>query len=76
MLVLSRTSGQCVVINGNIKVTVVDVKGDRVRLGFEAPSDVRINREEVESKILEQKGVSSLPRHDMPDGLKRCPNDQ
>lgn len=47
MLVLSRNKGEKIVIGNNIVVTVVDVRGDRVRLGFTGPSEVPIHREEV-----------------------------
>jgi carbon storage regulator len=47
MLVLSRKPGEKVVIDGGIKVTVVEVKGNRVRLAFEAPDQVRILRAEL-----------------------------
>ena len=44
MLVLSRRLGEEIVINGNIRVTVVGVKGDRVRLGIVAPDNVPVDR--------------------------------
>ncbi len=47
MLVLSRKIGEKVVIGNNITVTVVETKGNRVRLGISAPDDVRILREEL-----------------------------
>lgn len=47
MLCLGRTEGQRVVLSGGIIVTVVSVDGKRVRLGFEAPDHVRIDREEI-----------------------------
>ena len=47
MLVLGRKIGEEVVIGDSIRVFVVDVRGDRVRLGFEAPREVPIYREEV-----------------------------
>lgn len=47
MLVLSRLVGEAVYINGNIKVVVVAVDRGKVRLGIEAPQDVRVDREEV-----------------------------
>lgn len=47
MLVLSRRVGEEIVINGNIRITVVAVKGDRVRVGVEAPKDVVVDRAEV-----------------------------
>lgn len=51
MLVLSRKLGEKVVIGGNITITVVEVRGDKVRLGFLAPKDVTVNREEVQAAI-------------------------
>jgi carbon storage regulator len=47
MLVLSRKMGETIVINDEIEVTVVAVKGDKVRLGIKAPDSVRVDREEV-----------------------------
>jgi carbon storage regulator len=47
MLVLSRKLGETVVIGEQIRVTVVAVQGNQVRLGFSAPDDVRIFREEL-----------------------------
>lgn len=47
MLVLSRKKGEKIVINNDIIVTVVEVKGDKVRLGIEAPKTVPIDRKEV-----------------------------
>jgi carbon storage regulator len=50
MLVLSRRVGEEIVINDNIRVTVVAVKGDRVRLGIVAPRDVTVDRSEVHER--------------------------
>jgi len=47
MLVLSRKPNQRIVIGGNVELVVVAVHGNRVKLGFRAPSNVPINREEV-----------------------------
>ena len=48
MLVLSRKNGESLYIDGRIKVTVVKLKGTRVRLGIEAPDDVRVIRSELD----------------------------
>ncbi len=48
MLVLSRKVGESIVIENDICVTVVEVSGNRIRLGFEAPVDVKILRSELE----------------------------
>ena len=47
MLVLSRRNGQRIVIDGKITVQVIEVQGQRVRLGIEAPRQVRVMREEL-----------------------------
>jgi carbon storage regulator CsrA len=47
MLVLSRKRKESVVIDGHIKVTVVEIKGNQIRLGIEAPQDVPISRSEL-----------------------------
>jgi len=47
MLVLTRNEKQAIVIDGRIKVTVVEIRGHRIRLGIEAPRDVTVWREEV-----------------------------
>lgn len=51
MLVLSRKKSERIVIDGNIVITVVDVRGDKVRLGIEAPREVPIHRSEVLAAI-------------------------
>lgn len=47
MLVLSRKKQESIVINKNIVVRVVEIRGDKVRLGIEAPKDVPVHRHEV-----------------------------
>ncbi|NLS95226.1 MAG: carbon storage regulator [Planctomycetaceae bacterium] len=51
MLVLSRKKGERVLIGRDIYVKVVDVRGDRVKLGFEGPDEVPIHREELAVQI-------------------------
>lgn len=50
MLVLTRKAGEQVIINGNIRISVVSVGPGRVKIGIDAPSDVKIDREEVHTK--------------------------
>lgn len=50
MLVLSRKKGESVVVNGNITIVVVDVRGDKARIGIEAPADVVVYRSEILEK--------------------------
>ena len=51
MLVLSRKKQEQIVIDGDILVTVVDIRGDKVRLGVDAPKDVPVHRKEVHTAI-------------------------
>ncbi len=59
MLVLSRKKNESIVINGNIVVTVIDIRGDKVRLGFDAPKDVPIHRREVYEAIKRSEAASN-----------------
>lgn len=56
MLVLSRQRDEWIIIGDNIKVCVVDIRGDKVRLGVEAPSEIPVHRQEVYEAIQKQKG--------------------
>lgn len=51
MLVLSRKPGQELVIGDNIRVVVLDVKGDKVRLGITAPPEIPVHRREVHDRL-------------------------
>lgn len=59
MLVLSRKKNEEIVINHNIVITVVEVRGDKVRLGIEAPTDVSVHRREVYDAIQREHGNAS-----------------
>ncbi|MFY9324330.1 MAG: carbon storage regulator CsrA [Syntrophomonadaceae bacterium] len=51
MLVLSRKKGQSIIIGDNIEITVVEIQGDTVRIGVNAPREVAIHRQEVFDQI-------------------------
>ena len=53
MLVLTRRLGEEIVINGNIRVKVVLVQGDKVRLGISAPDSVPVDRSEIHERRAE-----------------------
>lgn len=55
MLVLSRKINESIKIQDNIKVTIVSIEGDRVKLGIEAPKEIAVNREEVYDRIVKNK---------------------
>jgi carbon storage regulator len=56
MLVLSRKIGEQIVIDNNIRVTITAIKGDKVRVGIQAPPHIRVDREEVHRRITEFAG--------------------
>ncbi len=51
MLVLSRKKGQSIIIGDNIEITVVEIQGDTVRIGINAPREVTVHRREVFDQI-------------------------
>ena len=53
MLILTRAEGETIVIGDDIRITVMGVQGDQVRIGVEAPRDVAVHREEVWLRINE-----------------------
>ncbi|MBQ9875028.1 MAG: carbon storage regulator CsrA [Thermoguttaceae bacterium] len=62
MLVLSRYKDQSIYIGDDIVVTIVDVRGDRIRLGIEAPADVPVHRQEIYEAIQNEKAEAALGR--------------
>ena len=54
MLVLSRKKNESIVINNNITIVVVEIRGDKVRLGVEAPKEVPVHRREVYEAIQQR----------------------
>ncbi|MEX1224636.1 MAG: carbon storage regulator CsrA [Pirellulales bacterium] len=54
MLVLSRQRDESIIIGNNIVVTIVDVRGDKVRLGIDAPAEIPVHRREVYEAILRE----------------------
>ena len=47
MLVLSRKKNEQIMIGDNVVITIVDVRGDKVRIGIEAPADIPVHRQEI-----------------------------
>lgn len=56
MLVLSRKKNESIVINNDITIVVVEIRGDKVRLGVEAPKEVPVHRREVYDAIQRNNG--------------------
>ena len=63
MLVLTRRPGEQIVIDGNIRITVVSVKGDRIRIGIEAPPSVTVDRQEIHERRKQAPGQVPHPCH-------------
>ena len=55
MLVLSRHRDESIIIGDDIVITVVDVRGDKVRLGIDAPTDIPVHRQEVYEAIQRER---------------------
>ena len=64
MLVLSRKKSESIVINNNVVITVVEVRGDKVRLGIQAPREVPVHRKEVMDSIVRETEKSPEPSPD------------
>lgn len=61
MLVLTRRTNESIVIGGDIEVTVLEVKGDQVRLGIRAPRSVAVHREEVLAELRQANRDAAQP---------------
>jgi carbon storage regulator len=59
MIILTRKLGESIIIEDNIKVTVVDINNQQIKLGIDAPKHITINREEVAKKVKEENQLSS-----------------
>ena len=56
MLILTRRSGEAVIVGDNVRIAVLDIRGNQVRLGVEAPREVTVHREEGYQRIVEEQG--------------------
>ena len=59
MLVLSRQRDESIMIGDNVVVTIVDIRGDKVRLGIEAPTEIPVHRQEVYEAIKRENHKAS-----------------
>jgi carbon storage regulator len=63
MLVLTRKLGESITIGEHIRVTVIAMKGNQVKLGIEAPADTKVHREEIYTKIIEENQKAAATSH-------------
>ncbi len=54
MLALTRKKGEALVVNNNIEITILEIRGDQIKIGISAPKDVPIYRKEVYLQIQEE----------------------
>lgn len=72
MLILTRRVGESIIIDGNIRVTVLATKGNQLRLGIDAPSDIEVHREEIFERIhgalgsVNYNGTTASPKKNAP----------
>jgi carbon storage regulator len=71
VLVLTRRPNQSIMIGGNVVVTVLEVRGDQVRLGIKAPRDVDVHRDEVWAELQQANRAAALPSRDAVADLER-----
>lgn len=73
MLVLTRRPGESIVIGNDVVVTVLEVRGDQVRVGVRAPRSVQVHREEVHRQIQEENAAAVASARDASRLLAKRP---
>ena len=76
MLVLSRQRDESIIIGDNIVITIVDVRGDKVRLGIEAPREVSVHRREVYEAIQRENQQAAKIQLDDARQIGRAPGER
>ena len=66
MLILSRKINESINIGDKIEVSIIDIRGDQVKLGINAPRDVKVYRQEVYAAIQEENLMASRATTDLP----------
>jgi carbon storage regulator len=74
MLVLSRRVGDSVVIGDDVVVTVLEVRGDVVRIGVDAPRDVAVRRQELLTELADSNRAAASPQPAAVDDLSKLVN--
>lgn len=62
MLILTRRVGETIVVGDDVKITVLGVKGNQVRIGVNAPKSVSVHREEIFNRIQQEQGDGEAPQ--------------
>jgi carbon storage regulator len=78
MLILARKLNERIMIGDSIEISIVDIRGDQVKLGIEAPRQVKVYRHEVfeaiqeENRAAAESSVTELPVFDLLSGAKKA----
>ena len=75
MLVLSRRAGESVVLGDDITITVLEVRGDVVRVGIDAPRSLKVHRAELLEQLEEENRQAASPSADVVASLTRALGD-
>ena len=67
MLVLSRQRDESIMIGDNVEIIIVDVRGDKVRLGITAPKEIPVHRREIYDAIQREKGQNKENQAEQPE---------
>lgn len=68
MLLLTRKLGENIRIGDDVKITIVEVKGNHVKLGIDAPPSVKVHREEIYERIQEENRRAQALKNERPPG--------
>ncbi|MDY5577991.1 MAG: carbon storage regulator CsrA [Lachnospiraceae bacterium] len=71
MLALSRKKDEAIIINNNIEITIIEVKGDQVKIGINAPKSVPVHRKEVYVQIQEANRAAAEETANAMEALKK-----
>jgi carbon storage regulator len=72
MLILSRKTDEKIMIGDDISVSIIEIKGDQVKIGIEAPKKVKVFRKEIFDEIGEENKIAAAVKGTLPDiGVKR-----
>lgn len=75
MLVLARKKGEALILNDNVEITILEIQGEQVKIGIEAPKSVPIYRKEVYLSIIEENKKAVSPEvislKDLSEKMKR-----
>jgi carbon storage regulator len=71
MLILSRKTDQQIKIGDDITITIIDIKGDQVKIGVEAPKSVKVFRQEVFNAIKNENTAASIVNNDVVNTISK-----